>query len=130
LLLALEETIERLEVPPNRIMIFRQAPSQQGIVPRLLVRAVRKGDDPREVGKRLDRHEDERRIESRIFSSLEVKGVRTVDPAVVLCDSGLCRAAAGMYSAYYDDNHLSARGAMRLVPLIEAVAMESETAIW
>jgi hypothetical protein len=122
---ALEHTIREVKLPRRRIVVVRQAPSQDGIVPRVLVSAVRRGEDARSIGKIVARHEDERRVEAQVFAALEAMGVQTIDPASVLCDVEMCRAAVGSYAAYYDDNHLSKRGAMRLVPLIEDAIADS-----
>jgi peptidoglycan/LPS O-acetylase OafA/YrhL len=48
-------------------------------------------------------------------------GVRTLDPARILCAGGHCRFRSGGKVVYRDDDHLNATGARLLVPLLQPI---------
>ncbi len=48
-------------------------------------------------------------------------GVKILDPIPVLCDSGVCRGDHDGLPIYFDDDHLSLRGANLLVPMFREI---------
>lgn len=48
-------------------------------------------------------------------------GIKLLDPVPYLCKAGRCEGSTNQQPLYFDDDHLSKAGAMRLVPMFQAV---------
>lgn len=55
-------------------------------------------------------------------------GVKLLDPTAYLCSGGTCRGARDGIPLYYDDDHLSERGAALLVPMFRSIFTGSAAA--
>lgn len=91
-------------------------------VPAVVSRSLfRQGVMP-QVG--ISRREYDERNEfarSAIDAAVKECGVVELDPAPYLCDKDNCEGVAGNVPLYFDDNHLSASGGDRLVPMYEQI---------
>lgn len=119
---SLISTIEALQKSGTRIWIMRGVPSLRGNVPNALATAVMAGRDPDEIGLPLSEHRQESMRQDPLFSGLATQfgNVTVLDATdLFLNRSNRCRVAEGGEALYYDENHLTAAGAMLLRPLFE-----------
>lgn len=117
---ALDRTVHALKSAGVDVWILRQIPAQDFLVPLVLSRRATLGQDVTAVGISV---EDYRRAQApadalfRHYTGI----VHLIDPARVLCSSGLCRCAEDHHALYMDANHLSPRGAMLLEPVLDEI---------
>ncbi len=106
-----------------RTWILRAVPLQPWRnAPKALAAAAIFGGNPEEMGQPLSRHKARTQREGQIMDAIAQADVTILDPTRSFLNSkGICRAAAGGYSLYFDQHHLTNRGAMLLRPLFEPI---------
>lgn len=117
---ALGRTLHTLESLGVEVWILRQVPDQNVLVPLALSRAAARGQEYEDLGVTSAEY---RRKQARVDLLFDMYGssAHLVDPAELLCSSGICRCSAGGQALYIDANHLSPTGAGLLKPLLEGM---------
>jgi len=123
---SLTATVTLLARSGIRVLIMRQVPRHVLDVPQLLAKAVIAGRNVRNIGIPFSEHRKRNRMIDAIFDRLAERcNVTILDPAPYFVDeNGLCRAEFDGQSMYFDDDHLSVAGAMRLKPMFEEALRE------
>jgi peptidoglycan/LPS O-acetylase OafA/YrhL len=119
----LTRMIAALRAAGARVWIFKEVPLQrQGTVARLSSLAM-VGRSAEAVGRPLAEHQERQHFLATLFHRLSVQDpqVQVLDPAPLLCQSGVCRAEFDGYSQYMDENHLSDQGGERMKPLLAPI---------
>ncbi|MFS2156383.1 acyltransferase family protein [Pseudomonas sp. Pseusp122] len=119
----LTRMIASLRAAGARVWIFKEVPLQrQGTVARLSSLAM-VGRSAEAVGRPLAEHQQRQHFLAPLFNRLSVQDpqVHVLDPASLLCQSGVCRAEFDGYSQYMDENHLSDKGGERMKPLLAPI---------
>ncbi len=119
-------TIAGLTDAGCRVWIMGQVPQQPDDVPMLLARSAHFQWHGQVVGTSLVQHRENQRNVARILAGME--GVRILEPARYCFDEqGRSLITGDGRSYYFDDNHLSAFGAERLLrSMFEPVFSEIE----
>jgi peptidoglycan/LPS O-acetylase OafA/YrhL len=119
-------TIAGLTDAGCRVWIMGQVPQQPDDVPMLLARSAHFQWHGQVVGTSLVQHRENQRNVARILAGME--GVRILEPARYCFDEqGRSLITGDGRSYYFDDNHLSAFGAERLLrAMFEPVFSEIE----
>ncbi len=115
----LVETVRTLSTLGPRVLLMRQVPSLGHDVPRALARAALAGEQSANVGLPVEEH---LAFAARSNAALdraaqEVRGVMVLDPLPFLTLNGICVAEMNGHPLYYDRQHLTRSGAVRLKPL-------------
>jgi peptidoglycan/LPS O-acetylase OafA/YrhL len=119
----LGDMVARLRATGARVWIFEEVPLQrQGTVARLSSLAMI-GRSAENVGRPIADHRARQRFLNELFVGLAAGNsqVRVIDPAPLMCVSGICRAEFDGYSQYMDENHLSDQGGERMKPLLAPI---------
>jgi peptidoglycan/LPS O-acetylase OafA/YrhL len=126
---SLLDTVQALQKAGLTVYFLRNVPVQAGDVPRELARATLSGVDTDTIGVTVRAQQRRAAAEDSLVEKLRGKGVIILDPIQCLSDAnGLCRAEWNGKAAYWDQHHLSSTGAMRLVPLFEALVKQVSVA--
>jgi hypothetical protein len=117
------DTLNGLNEAGAKTWILGQVPSPGLNVPRVLSSAVIFGcKDPEGPFFPLTAYFKDRRIQDQIFDGISAYGATVLDPAKsFLNPENRLVVADGGKSLYFDDNHLSVAGAMKLRPLFEPI---------
>ena len=117
---SLSHTVNRLIAAGLHVVIVRDVPLQAGDVPWQLAKTAKLGGDVRTVGVPLEVHREKNKIADAIFANLAGPGITILDPTPYFVDEkGLCRAEFDGQSMYFDSDHLTVTGALRLKSLFE-----------
>ena len=118
----MEATVKRLTAEGIRVVIVRDVPKQVPEVLRLLACSAHLGGDVQQIGISLKKHRRDSEFVDNLFNRLQGDNVTVIDPAPLLTDEkGMCRAEMDGQALYFDDDHLSLAGALRLKPMFEQV---------
>ena len=116
----LNRTIDELTSADIHVAIVRDWAAQDFNVPLMLSGAARLGRPTHTIGIQVNEHYKKNAIGDQILASKASPRVTILDPARLLVDeTGLWRAELNGVSMYYDDDHLSDEGSLRLCPLFE-----------
>lgn len=103
------------------VFMVRPIPELAINVPKSMARGILLGIDGN-VSISLDEY---RRRQKYVLDTQDIAaarcGVKILDPIPVLCESGTCRGDHGGWPIYFDDDHLSIRGANLLVPMFREI---------
>lgn len=116
---AFSQTVAELQSAGKTVWIVEQVPSVHAEVPALLARQELTNAPIIPASQVYDAHIRRTQWIKDYVSS--VPGVRTIDPASALCDSGKCSLSRSGRSLYSDRNHLSVFGALNVSPLFDAI---------
>ena len=113
------------------VYIVRSTPELKVNVPKTMGRALLRGDH-REVSISMEEYRQRNAFVSEAQDVMAERcGVKILDPLPYLCLDGRCKGDVDGMPIYYDDDHLSERGGILLVPMFRQVfqdaAMASET---
>ena len=114
-------TIQVLHASGIRVWVMRQVPRPGVNVPRALAAAVMyRTGDPEALAFPLGGYEEDRHLQDQIFSNLPTRMVTILDPVsfFVTAKTPLLVAAGGK-ALFFDDNHLSIVGTLRMRSLFE-----------
>jgi hypothetical protein len=118
---ALAATIQQLSAAGKKIAFVHSTPEIGWPVPEMLAKI-------RLLHSELDIAHSTKDYMSRqefVFATAERMkrnfGISVLDPSVILCATGKCVLEIAGKPLYSDDHHLSAFGAMQLVPLLSSV---------
>lgn len=105
----------------NPVYLLRPIPEMGVNVPNVMGRAMLLGEQ-RDVSVDLASY---RKRNQAVWDAQDQAsrrcGARIIDPTVVLCAGGVCKGSHDGMPLYYDTNHLSERGANRLIPLFKTI---------
>lgn len=103
------------------VYMMRPIPELRSDVPRTMGRAAQRGLN-RRVSISLEEYHVRHRLawEAQDAASAQC-GIRILDPLPYLCSDGRCWGDKDGMPLYYDDDHLSERGAALLQPLFESM---------
>jgi hypothetical protein len=111
--------VEALAAKNKQVVIVYPVPKPPGDVPTLLARRARIGA-PTELHIPRMEHERRNRVTiERLDELVHRFGAIAVRPDRVLCDAEQCSTLEHGNVLYFDDNHLSLKGAALVAPLIE-----------
>lgn len=119
----LTNMVSSLRAAGARVWIFKEVPLQrQGTVARLSSLAMI-GRSAEKVGRPMADHQARQQFLDSLFHRLSAADpqVRVLDPAALMCVSGVCRAEFDGFSQYMDENHLSDQGGERMKPLLAPI---------
>lgn len=119
----LEDMVAKLRATGARVWIFKEVPLQrQGTVGRLSSLAMI-GRSAERVGRPIADHQARQQFLDSLFHRLSAADpqVHVLDPAALMCISGICRAEFEGFSQYMDENHLSDQGGERMKPLLAPI---------
>jgi hypothetical protein len=124
----LESTLARLRGEGRRVWIVLPVPEAHRLVPETLAREMllKRTTVIAATRAEYDRRQDFTR--HTIDRLARKYGVGEIDPASLLCPSGLCRIVEDGHPLYYDFDHLSVHGAQYVRPLIAPVFAGMEAA--
>jgi peptidoglycan/LPS O-acetylase OafA/YrhL len=121
---ALSRTVAEVAAHIPRIHILRQPPEMPEYDSRHIARALVHGRDPGAGVLGLPRAEAEARAapaEAPIRALAQAGKVEVIDPWPRLCDAARCSVMQGGEALYFDNNHLTNRGARSLADLFAPV---------
>jgi peptidoglycan/LPS O-acetylase OafA/YrhL len=105
----LERTLELLG--PREVFVVSTVPEIGYPVPQTLAQAHRLGRDV-DIRPTLDQYRQRQRgVETLLEDARRRHGFRSLDPASSLCGTGRCQVESGGRPLYFDEHHLSVRGA-------------------
>jgi len=114
----LTHTVQRLTKAGIQVVVVLDVAQQDADVPLMLATAVRLHRYVEGLGVSTDLHNERNKVADTVIRGLAGSDVTIVDPADVLVDTrGLWRAELDGQALYYDDDHLSNEGSLRLKPL-------------
>ncbi|MEA9976363.1 MULTISPECIES: acyltransferase family protein [unclassified Pseudomonas] len=119
----LRKMVARVRETGARVWLFKEVPMQRpGTIGRLSSLAMI-GRSASMVGRPVVEHKARQRFIDSLFAELSAADgqVRVLDPAALLCSSGVCRAEINGAPLYMDENHLSDQGGERLTPLFDPI---------
>jgi hypothetical protein len=115
----LKETIDRFLKAGIRVYLLKDVPDHGVDVPRIAALVERFGGDIDEFGTSRQEHESANARLASVFKELDDRGVTVLDPADYLLNPNdryaMVRDGRALYT---DGNHLSASGALELMPLL------------
>ena len=115
----LDRTLDALLQRP--VYIVTTIPEMPYSVPQALAQARHLGRDL-EIRLKMDEYEARQRTVTTIFGAAHARHEFTVlNPAAVLCASGWCRVEQDGHPLYFDDRHLSVRGADFVAAVLQPV---------
>ncbi len=121
----MEKTVAALEEAGSTVWIVRPIPTFSLPVPQVVVRTMRAGRNADELLFPLADHERTNAEVEGILRDIAARhpAARFIDPLPLLCPDGVnCLVAVDGRPLYSDDNHLSAFGALRLLPAFAGFA--------
>ncbi len=114
-----KETIDRFLKAGIRVYLLKDVPDHGVDVPRIAALVERFGGDIDEFGTSRQEHESANARLASVFKELDDRGVTVLDPADYLLNPNdryaMVRDGRALYT---DGNHLSASGALELMPLL------------
>jgi peptidoglycan/LPS O-acetylase OafA/YrhL len=114
----IERTLLRLAKGDRAVWIVQEVPNLLVNGPEALVRAALTHRDVSLFELSLAHHRDRSSFVNDVLDALMTKvPFRRIDPATMLCDDARCHLQEDGRSLYSDNNHLSAYGAVSLLPL-------------
>lgn len=117
----LRDTVSALQRAGMRVVLLRDVPMHRGHVPRLLVRAALRRQDPTHIGVTATEHRTRNERADACLVRLQGPGVQVLDPTPCLLSSeGFCLVEVDHQPLYRDSGHLTHLGASRLQPLLGA----------
>jgi peptidoglycan/LPS O-acetylase OafA/YrhL len=122
----LGRTVQSLLDMNRKVVIVSQVPEIGYDVPSANFIATRSGRDVNEiVAPSVEDYLSRNQKSIAILDALKSKpGVQVVDPWVILCADGKCRATVNGNLLYRDDDHLSHFGAELITPVFEPIFKE------
>lgn len=103
------------------VYMLRPVPEMKYSVPKTLGRALMFGRDE-EVSLPFSEYQQRNRISWETQDlAMQHCGVTLLDPTPYLCHDGKCNGARGGIPLYYDDDHLSEKGAALLIPMFRSI---------
>ena len=119
---ALLVTVAALKEAGARIWIMKDVPVQRWPVSRGIATIMARGGNPDDAGLLVADHIKVSQQYAPFFERLSGLGVSIVDPAECLVSpAGRCRITKDGVPLYFDDNHLSEKGAMMLQTCLEPI---------
>jgi peptidoglycan/LPS O-acetylase OafA/YrhL len=122
----LEKTVQSLLDMNRKVVIVSQVPEIGYDVPSANFIAMRSGRDVNEIiSPSVEEYLNRNQKAIAILDKLKLKpGVRIVDPWMILCAEGKCRATVDGIPLYRDDDHLSHFGSEVITPVLEPIFKE------
>ncbi len=118
----LDKTISALKASGARVWIMRQVPRPGKDVPRTLALEVMLQGDSQETDFNLDAYHADLAHAQGLFESLSGSGVAVLDPVPFFINpQGRLIVESNGRALYFDDQHLSSIGALRLKGLFEPI---------
>ncbi len=112
----LRRSIDGLTRAGKRVVVLEPLPLYSYPVPDALSVLYRTGRDPNRVGQSAAEYRRDHAAALAMVQRLgEMPGVSVVRTSDALCGSGICAVMADGDPLYFDDNHVSLRGARRIV---------------
>lgn len=103
------------------VYMLRPIPEMKYSVPKTMGRALMFGKH-QEVSVAFSEYQERNRISWETQDlALQQCGVTLLDPTAYLCADGKCDGARDGIPLYYDDDHLSERGASLLIPMFRGI---------
>lgn len=125
---ALRRTVARLHAQGRRIWLVKQPPESKTNDPSVVARTVFMGKTPESLWISMREHERRQWRVERVFDRLQAEfGLRTLDPARLLCHEGSCASTRAGHAIYRDLDHLSTYGAVQMQPLLEPIFLAADT---
>lgn len=122
---ALRHTVDALANTGRNVTLFGPVPELPYNLPSAVIRDLMRGHNV--LGKadayaqtRATFDERQRTVKTVLGELATHSRVRIFYPDEALCDATSCKALDGSTALYIDDDHLSAAGAAKLVPMFEA----------
>lgn len=116
---SLDRTLDALRDRP--VYVVRTIPEMRYSVPHALTQSRHLGRDL-EIRLTKEDYEARQRPVTRMFAAAQARhDFRLIDPASVLCAGGWCRVEEDGHPLYFDDRHLSVRGADFVAEVLEPV---------
>lgn len=107
------------------VYVVRPTPELKVDVPKTMGRALILGEH-RRVSISIDEYRQRHALAWQTQDAMAERcGVKILDPIPYLCHDGQCTGDVNGMPIYYDDDHLSMRGADLLIPLFQRVMNES-----
>lgn len=110
------------------VYMLRPVPEMKYSVPKTMGRALMFGhNQPVSIpwAEYMDRNRFAWQIQDR---AAERCGVKILDPTAYLCADAVCSGSQEGIPLYYDDDHLSERGARLLIPMFQSIFKQAATA--
>lgn len=116
--LGLDNMVASLEEMGCEVWILRSIPSFPLSIPLMAMRTLQRGGDPRRVRFGVEEHNKKEAEVNGVLDEIARRhpSVKFIDPVPALCPDGACRFEVDNLPLYFDDNHLSKRGALYLEP--------------
>lgn len=103
------------------VYMLRPIPEMKYSVPKTMGRALMFGNN-REVSVPFSEYQQRNRTSWETQDlAMQQCGVTLLDPTAYLCSGGTCNGARDGIPLYYDDDHLSERGAALLIPMFRSI---------
>lgn len=116
------ETVCRAAEDGRKVYILRPLPEIGVEVPTALTRSMMLGRSPADIvipfSEYVSRHQD---VNFALDAAAKKCGVKILDPTPYLCDGVVCHGSKDGIPLYYDDDHLSEAGALKLSPIFDQV---------
>jgi peptidoglycan/LPS O-acetylase OafA/YrhL len=119
---ALRRTVARLREQQRHVWLVEQPPESKTNDPSVIARTVFVGKQPEHLWLASSEHERRQHLVNLTFDRLQRElGLRTLDPAQLLCATGACVNTRNGHSIYRDLDHVSTYGAALLEPLLQPI---------
>lgn len=120
----LQATVSALTDEGLQVYLMKEVPRFPTDVPRALALAVVSGKNPESIQMPESRHRRQVATVNAVLDSLRGPRVTVLDPAPWLVDSrGYCRLVHEGKPVNWDDDHLSATGAMLIRPMFDGIGV-------
>ncbi len=118
------DTVDQLEGMGVHIWIVKDVPFFQFWPSNQLVKILKYGGNPNEIGRPLSELTEREAFVDSVFNQIKSSEVTFINPDSILCDAaGFCHGARDGQSLYFDFNHLSVYGVMQLEPLFKPMVV-------
>src|SRR5579883_366629 len=115
------ETIKKLESANANVWIMKQVPAHRYWIANQLAKVLKFGGDTNKIGRPLSEYLKRQLFVNSVFDGLKTQKTHILDPTPLLCDNYFCHGIEQDHALYFDFNHLSDYGALKLKPLFKDV---------
>ena len=110
------------------VYLMAPIPEMHVDVPKTMARRLIFSDNVEDISIPLQRYQTRNKMVFELNDAVVEKcSVNILDPVSNLCDDGVCMGSKGGRPLYYDDDHLSEFGNMRLIPLFKNALNELDS---
>jgi hypothetical protein len=116
----LVETLCKATQAKRPVYVVRPIPEIGIAVPQTLARRLMIYGQAQDISIPLVEYEKRHRtVETALQMARNRCGIRLLDPVPYLCKAGRCEGSSNQKPLYFDDDHLSKAGALRLGPMFQ-----------